>query len=86
MAPTGALRFRQEVPDVPALRKPEEAVMDIVDDLRVHLDYLSRTVLLQVREKYVRQDDDGNRAQTDNQARETDASAGSLRRIRFVRW
>lgn len=60
--------------------------MDIVDDLRVHLDYLSRTVLLQVRERYVRQDEVADTAQTDNRVRETDVSAGSRRRIPFVRW
>ncbi|MBB3975644.1 hypothetical protein GGQ64_000831 [Rhizobium azooxidifex] len=60
--------------------------MDIVDDLRVHLDYLSRTVLLQVRERYVRQDEGADKVQTGNQVREAYVSAASRRRIPFVRW
>ncbi|MCV3735288.1 hypothetical protein OCK02_03650 (plasmid) [Rhizobium sp. TRM96647] len=58
--------------------------MDIVDDLRVHLDHLSRTVLLQVRERYIRPD--ATEARADRPAREADASTGGpRRRFPFVR-
>ncbi|MDF1632443.1 hypothetical protein [Mycoplana sp. MJR14] len=49
--------------------------MDIVDDLRVHLGYLSRTVLLQVRDHDVRRDHDGIHAETEGRCREDDGSA-----------
>lgn len=49
--------------------------MDIVDDLRVHLGYLSRTVLLQVRDHDVRRDHDRINAETEGRCREDDASA-----------
>ena len=51
--------------------------MDIVDDLRVHLGYLSRTVLLQVRDHDVRRDHDRINAETEGRCRDSYGSRGS---------
>lgn len=48
--------------------------MDIVDDLRVHLDDLGRTVLMPVRYRYVQRADGRNRAKTEGRS-EGDGSA-----------
>ena len=72
MAPQGAVRFPGHAG--PTRHLPGKTAMDIVDDLRVHLGYLSRTVLLQVRDHDVRRDDRIN-AETEGRWREDDGSA-----------
>lgn len=59
--------------------------MDIVDDLRVHFDYLSWTVLLQTRHRYARQVDIANKVQTSNQFRESAVPADAEHRPPFDR-